>query len=287
MRLISKLNLLCIIAILTTFVLFLYFRNACVLIHPQYSPHLHRPVQNTIKIPYHTLPRGRISGPADSIPRLFHYIWISRGLNLTSQYNLPLSAIENIQSCIDLHLDWQHSIWTDVEVRAEFPNLIPHLLKIDVPPVISDVIRYHILSKYGGVYIDTDFLCLRGFNGFMENVTCNAFGCNEIDKEVLYVSNGMFGGVPRHPVFTGSARDVEEASLGNATANLRTGPFFFYKMIHKYSTQEDCVHIFERKLFYPCLWLDREDCTNRIPQILKDPMVYAMHRWAMTWESQH
>ena len=52
-------------------------------------------------------------------------------------------------------------------VAEHFPELIPVLSQISVASWISDIIRYHVLLQYGGVYLDLDERAVRDFTPLM------------------------------------------------------------------------------------------------------------------------
>ena len=149
---------------------------------------------------YHNL--GNTISLFEKIPKIFHFTWNSPFLNSTDQSNIELRVRKNIQTCLDLHLDWEFKIWTDDMIRNEFPELVDLLIAANIPSVISDVLRMNIIAKYGGIYMDTDFLCVHNFEPFLEKQYCTAFAGSEAaledNKNKLIVSGGLIGAVQGH-----------------------------------------------------------------------------------------
>src|SRR5690606_29316863 len=110
----------------------------------------------------------------------------------------------------------------------------------------ADIMRYEILYKYGGVYVDTDFQCFRSIDVLLQDLQC--FVCNgDWDAEDA-MSIGIFGAVPNHPVFKTACDDVKYSKLNTQWINQETGPFFFYRCLKK--NPGSYTEIASR-LFYP------------------------------------
>jgi mannosyltransferase OCH1-like enzyme len=76
----------------------------------------------------------------------------------------------------NLHPDWGYKLWTDAMNRNFIQDNYPGFLKkYDAfPREIQrvDAIRYFILLKEGGVYVDIDFECFENISGLLLNETC-------------------------------------------------------------------------------------------------------------------
>ena len=57
--------------------------------------------------------------------------------------------------------------WTVNEIRREFPGLVPFLSQVSVASWVHDVLRYHIMLRYGGVFLDTDVRAVHDFTELM------------------------------------------------------------------------------------------------------------------------
>ena len=110
---------------------------------------------------------GNTKSLFEKISKIFHFIWNSSFLNSTNQSNIELRVRKNIQTCMKLHLDWEFKIWTDDMVRDEFPELVDLLIAASIPSVKSDILRMIIIAKFGGIYMDTDFLCVHNFDAYV------------------------------------------------------------------------------------------------------------------------
>ena len=62
----------------------------------------------------------------------------------------------------------------------------------------SDIARYEIIYRYGGVYIDTDFECLRPLD-FLHYIYDFYTGIQPLDSAYLQLGIGILAAAPAHP----------------------------------------------------------------------------------------
>lgn len=112
------------------------------------------------------------------VPNILHYIWLGKG-NFDFMYFVSIySGYKNQHPClIFLYYDTLPSgeWWNLLLLRV--PNIIP--VKVNPPSKIggrkivyvqhkSDILRLQILTKYGGIYLDTDQLLLTSLDKFRD-----------------------------------------------------------------------------------------------------------------------
>lgn len=114
------------------------------------------------------------------IPKIIHQIWIG---------NKPI-PFGLIKTWKDKHPDWKYILWDNEKVKnEEFINRD----KIEICNNIlgkSDLIRYEILYKYGGIYIDIDVICNKKLDNLITNKSLFAVYYNN-KKELI--SNNVIG----------------------------------------------------------------------------------------------
>ena len=71
---------------------------------------------------------------------------------------MPDRVLQRIAEWKRLHPLWYVVVWTNAMVIRHFPSLHEALVST---PTSSDVLRYHIIARYGGVFLDTDLVPLR------------------------------------------------------------------------------------------------------------------------------
>ncbi|XP_069484329.1 lactosylceramide 4-alpha-galactosyltransferase [Ambystoma mexicanum] len=160
---------------------------------------------------------------------------------------------------------WYSSAWRKWE---------PHRL-----PILSDACRIAILWKYGGIYLDTDFIVLKD----LKNLT------NSIGTQSTYVLNGAFLAFDREHIFM-------ERSLQNFVKNYNAwiwghqGPQLITRVFKKWCSvrrlrdSHGCkgVSILPREAFYPIRWQDWKRYFDVITSAELDGLLgntYAVHIW--------
>lgn len=134
----------------------------------------------------------------------------------------------------------------------------------------SDILRLEILYKFGGLYVDTDFECLRNIDGFLDKrdfVVCRHFE-GEIGQAFIASSKGnkeikkLLDGIP----------DREKKHKGKDSTMLY-GPHYFTEMI-------DIKNTFSGEYVYPYIWTE-ENVTKNLKEAY--PRAYAVHHWRTDW----
>jgi Mannosyltransferase OCH1 and related enzymes len=143
------------------------------------------------------------------IPRVIHQTW--KGPRLPARYRAFADTWRRA------HPDWQWRLWTDADnarfVAQEFPELLA--LYLGYPQHIQrvDVIRYLLLYRLGGLYVDLDFECFRGVAPLLHGQQCvlslEADAHNAVHRTRRIVSNAFMAAVPGHPLFAAVIEDLK------------------------------------------------------------------------------
>jgi mannosyltransferase OCH1-like enzyme len=160
------------------------------------------------------------------------------------------------------HPHWEMRLWTDERLpRLTHPDAFERARNYAER---ADVLRYDIMWQVGGVYIDTDFECLRAIDALIEGA--DAFAAYEKPGSVAM---GIIGAIPRHPVFKQAVDRVRD-TVGIGPFPGSTGPAFFTRVLADFPD----VTIFASEKFYPYLWDERHRSGEHFPE------AYAVHHWA-------
>jgi len=162
---------------------------------------------------------------------------------------------------------------------------------------VADLMRYHLLERFGGIYLDTDIVAIRSLLPFL---TYSAFTVCEVSFErtkhfsrtsatmpselCSRACNAVIGAKPYHPAL----QQAKERSMENtlkaferdpeAKFNVRiSGPPQWTDVAKKYGE----VVFLRSYTFYPCAWHRKQDCIKE--KYLSDKRVFAMHTWAESW----
>lgn len=88
------------------------------------------------------------------IPKKIHQIWLGGK-------GVPKKSIKWMNSWKRLNPDWEYKLWNEDNIKElKVSEFNVYSKKIN-PGYRSDILRYIILNKFGGVYVDTDFECLK------------------------------------------------------------------------------------------------------------------------------
>jgi inositol phosphorylceramide mannosyltransferase catalytic subunit len=210
-----------------------------------------------------------------AIPRLVHRIWLT-GSPPEPEWIRPFADTWRRPR-------WTLRQWSGPEELQPLVNQELYDRAEEIAPrhpsrLRADILRYEILHRLGGVYVDADFECLRPIDELLEGV--RAFAAWDAQDSVL--ANGFMGGVPGHPFLGELVRGLP------ASVNARLGPHPARFSGPRYLTQvwQECgedVTVFPSHLVYPYSW---EQTDAHVPG--EDwPGAYAVHHWAAARAARH
>ena len=211
------------------------------------------------------------------IPKLIHLIWL--GSFLPEKY-YPI-----VESWEKFHPDWTVKVWTDFDV-VEFGLINQEAYnRAKNYGEKSDILRYELLYRFGGLYADTDFECLQPFDEVHRS--CEFYlGVGQTYEPQLWV--GLMGSAPGHPIMKAAiekikvgpgdskpTRILEETSVAYFT------PRFFEAAPHcKIGT----VVPFPITYFYPFPGAERERTDREnIKKEYAKPETMAIHYFDTSW----
>jgi hypothetical protein len=205
-------------------------------------------------------PPRRLRRPRMLIPRVLHRVWVGPA-------EMPAAHAEFGRELERLHPEWQSRLWTDADL-GELGITDSERRRARSASELSNVVRYEVLRRHGGVYLDTDVECRRPLDDLLAGV--GAFAALELPGRV---GTALLGSVPAHRAFERAAR-LSRLTLGlglhSADAN---GPYLMSLIVE----QEPEVTIFGAEKFYPFTWEERERATESFPD------AYAIHHWTASW----
>ncbi len=186
------------------------------------------------------------------IPRTIHRVWLG-------EQPIPEEQERFAQTFAHHHPGWEMRLWTDADLPALAIGA-PERLRARSQRELSNLARYELLQRHGGVYVDTDVECLRALTPLLRGV--DAFAALELEDRV---GTAVLGAVAAHPAFARAARlarDMLGTVLGTGVRCAdATGPDLLTLILE----QEENVAIFAKRLFYPYLWDEPERRHERLP----------------------
>jgi hypothetical protein len=236
------------------------------------------------------------------IPALvIHLVHISPGLP-QFQEEIPLMVRNNLEDWKILHPNWTVTLWDNNLARQEFPLLIPLFMKIKTMGWNSDLLRYHLLEKYGGIYVDTDIVpmksleSLRSLKAFTvcqtprTSPSPSSSGENILMTEPCETAcNAVIGSTRHHPTLVHAVNTSMDNTLAQVQVDDHqtapkfrtsiTGPPMWTQSVLRDTSE---IQILHATTFYPCDWKDTSLC---VKSLYKDqPHAFAMHTWAHSWK---
>lgn len=206
------------------------------------------------------------------IPKIIHQVWIGG--------KLPEIFKPLVKTWIEFHIDrgWVYKLWTDDDIEAfglynkEFYN------QTDSPGVKSDLLKWEIVHRYGGVYVDMDFECYKALD--LLHYTYDFYtAIQPLDTQFAQLGAALFAAVPGHPLLKHCIETIKD-DWHHKGAPTKSGPVHFTKSFYAMAGKDGSKDIaFPSFYFYPL------GCLEKV--LKKDEWVaggcFAVHHWAKSW----
>jgi mannosyltransferase OCH1-like enzyme len=250
------------------------------------------------RLPHHA--DGNSHQGASGVPKVFHFIWLGSPF--------PKAKFQYFYESFQRHHPpsngWQLHLWTDekvAELRRE-----EELVNAQVFDSAgnfgekSDILRYEVLYRFGGIYVDVDFECFRPFDDLCGRSDLDFFA-GISNTRTVELNNGLIGAAPGHVflehIIKGVRSDpmtvifamVGGNPMGKHAAFMstieRTGPGHFTRTImNSPKTWKNAAQsvVLPTEYFYPV--------PNHVPSSVSDiahfisGKTYAAHRWCKSWQ---
>lgn len=208
-------------------------------------------------------------GSSVKIPKIIHQIWLGSPF--------PAKYKKFQESWKKFHPDWQYKLWCDKDVEKFDPLTVKLVRGASNYGEASDILRYAILYKHGGLYVDTDFECVKSFDILHNTYTFYA-GLEPLDTDALQINNALIASLPANPIFKIALKKIAKSREPRTV--LKTGPLFFTQLFIENNDKIPGIFcIFPATFFYPCGFtqtkLDRSYWIK--------PESFAIHHWAASW----
>jgi mannosyltransferase OCH1-like enzyme len=210
------------------------------------------------------------------IPKNIHVIWVG-----------PRERPDHwINSWRDKHPGWEFHLWGNDDYRSIDWRSRRQMDRFEAEghwAGVADLMRYEILFRHGGVYVDADALCVRALDDWLLHNHMFAVRESERHRPGLII-NSFIGSVPEHPALSDIVKAISRMNAPVRQWSWRhlrkmnimpwksVGPRFFTKMIRPYCPE--LVTVLPSILFLPRHFLDADErsCDS----------TYARHFWGST-----
>lgn len=217
------------------------------------------------------VPGPATAEPAEPIPRIIHSIWV--GGAVPAEHRRYLATWQHH------HPGWRHRHWTEADIEAE-------LYPMGLQPIYdraswwapghegqlrADVVRYEILHRIGGLYVDTDLECLQPVDELLEGQ-----GLVAAREDDHFINNAFMAARPGHPFMANLLENVGgwmmQHKAPGVRPNVLTGPHFLTQMVAEYRPAD--LRILPAELIYPYRWDQLERGSDTFQG------AYTVHHWA-------
>ena len=126
-----------------------------------------------------------------SLTKIIHQTWKTK--------DIPYDIYSKnwIESWKKINPDWEYKLWSDEDnrnlVRDHYPEYLELYDSYERPIAKADIIRFFYMHKFGGLYVDLDFKCLKPFDEIIQPEFINLgrqktqeFGTNSVANALLY-----------------------------------------------------------------------------------------------------
>lgn len=179
--------------------------------------------------------------------------------------------------------DWKFIFWDDERLRGIDIINKEYLDDCDNYSMKSDILRFDILYQFGGLYIDTDFECLKPLDPFFcdkDFIVCrqNPNGpsiCGAFFAATQYNSlvRKLLDGIPQRSITHKGKHCVA-----------KYGPTYITDIIDEnYGQEFKYSKAFEPKYVYPFMWNKKHSTKDDLNKIY--PQAYAAHWWNTSWKN--
>jgi mannosyltransferase OCH1-like enzyme len=210
----------------------------------------------------------------NNLPKRIHQVWLGG--------ELPEKFKKWTDSWRRFNPEWEYKLWGDRDIEGlDLPRKEIFDSMNNYGPK-SDFLRYYLLDRFGGLYIDTDFECLKSFNSlsYVDFLT----GVGYPSKLELYV--GIIGSVPHHPIIAqvdNALNKIPEKGWDNVLET--TSSYFFTRNFFKVVTgYMKGVVVLPTEYLYP-FPNSQGYCLKNGKDYIKE-CSYAVHHWATSWRSK-
>jgi Glycosyltransferase sugar-binding region containing DXD motif len=192
---------------------------------------------------------------ADEIPHVIHRVWLGRS-------PMPEELVRYGETWRRHHPGWKLRLWRDRHVRKLVPP--EAAARARHYSELSDLARFEVIRRFGGIYVDTDVECLRSIEPLLEGERA-VLGYEKPGR----VGTAVLAATALHPLFEDASEEARNmVGLGANSADA-TGPYFMTLLVRDHPD----VRILEPEVFYPYTW-------DELPRPNEEfPGAYTVHHW--------
>ncbi|HPC72133.1 MAG TPA: glycosyltransferase [Treponema sp.] len=210
------------------------------------------------------------------IPKVIHQIWLGSPV--------PDIYSDFIKSWKHYNKDWEYILWDDNKIKKlGLKNKVAYNLSPSYG-IKSDIARYEILYRFGGIYVDTDFECLKNFEPIING--CSFFAGHSNGNKINII-NAIIGSHSGNDFFEVILEYIKKPLLstdGMKVINY-SGPGLFTELFIQFLQKDKNTVLFPSLYFYPYPNYDlaKKLDIETIKRVYPSQESYAIHYWEASW----
>lgn len=232
------------------------------------------------------------------IPRIIHQIWSGVEEPLPKQFEILGDTWK------ENHYSWRYIFWDndkiELFIQKNYPQFMDTYVSFQYNIQRWDAIRYLILYKIGGLYVDFDYECFRSHEPLLKNKTCcfaleSGDNKKELNGKRYTLTNALMASVPNHSfmekiinfVFSYNRKNREMCNFKKEIEVLiTTGPIALNHLYEKYKKKES-VYLIPSKYVSPFTSNESRQVIlgNRMDEEIEKKLqqAYSVHYYFSNW----
>ena len=222
------------------------------------------------------------------IPKIIHQIWVGDS-PMPEHYKPWIKTWQSIPG-------WRYKLWTDKDVET-YPLINKELYYQEKNMAArADILRLEILMREGGLYVDTDFECLRKDAFDILHERFDFYAClHPLDCKALCLNNAIIAAIPNHPIIKACvAALTDQKPTVNHTDIVLRGPGLLTQMTLLHMNKKHNDIVFPASFFYPLGVFEMkqgqyarlhssEALFNTVKMSVTKAETLALHWWDTSW----
>ncbi|KAJ3024800.1 UNVERIFIED_CONTAM: hypothetical protein HDU68_007766 [Siphonaria sp. JEL0065] len=189
------------------------------------------------------------------IPKIIHQSWKTA--------EVPDKYTNWTKTWRSLNPDYEYKLWTDADnrkiIETDYPWFLETFDGFEDPIMRADASRVFYMHKFGGVYADLDFECLKPLDNLLAShhavLGSMAVGLN-VFLHAHSIPNAWMSSKPGHPIWMQCAKRMMSHRTGSVEQV--TGPAMLYRCYKEYSKSAmnklEPVYVAPPEYVFPFSW---------------------------------
>lgn len=206
------------------------------------------------------------------IPKIIHQIWI--GSKVPEKYD------KWRLSWLKFNPDFKYILWDEEKILKTGLLNEKKFLQAKNPAIKSDIARYELLYKYGGIYVDTDFEAIKPID---KKLFAQPFVAGNLFEYAPEIANGFIMSEPKYrllkllidriPIYKENMSPIEILNY--------SGPIYLTKLVFENRELLKDMVILPSQYLYPWPNFMLKSKQNIHSWVSKKTI--SIHHWEMSW----